>query len=196
VFTLACEETRVWHVSFVGMCSHNFDILTEECVHVCFRYKDLQGVYGLEKFLDGKLTIEGCHKMVRHVYDADYKPKTAPADVTVSATKKLAKKRKSVMDDDDGGDVVPAVAQRDELAEYLTSSTHNLTKTSNPLHWWKDNAPRFPTVALMARNYLGCPATTAGLERMFSSAGRTHNDLKKKTKETTIETRMMAKYNN
>ena len=35
-----------------------------------------------------------------------------------------------------------------------------------------------PTLAKMARQHLGRPASSAGVERMFSKAGRLHDDLK------------------
>jgi|SouAtlMetagenome_1021521.scaffolds.fasta_scaffold51687_1 hypothetical protein len=66
-------------------------------------------------------------------------------------------------------------------------------KNLDPLMWWLANEKRFPTVAHMAKNFLGCPASTAGLERMFSALGRNHDDLRKKTLESTLEMRMMIK---
>ena len=45
------------------------------------------------------------------------------------------------------------------------------------------------------RPILVCPASTGGLERMFSALGRNHDDFSKKTLETTLETRMMVKHN-
>lgn len=37
--------------------------------------------------------------------------------------------------------------------------------------WWKSNEKRFPTIALLARKFLGIPSTSAGAERIFSTAG-------------------------
>ena len=36
-----------------------------------------------------------------------------------------------------------------------------------------------PHMAKMAREFLGRPATSAGVERMFSKAGKLHDDMKK-----------------
>jgi hypothetical protein len=172
------------------------DVLIHGCVNVSHRYKDMKSFIKLEKFLDGNLTIAKIHQKLRFVYDANYAPEHPPVSAVAATTNKGKKKRKSIMDDDDESDdegSVPAV-HVDELEQYLSYSTANLKKV-DPLLWWKENEYRFPTVALMARNYLGCPASTGGLERMFSSAGSCHDALKKNTKETTLETRLMAKYN-
>jgi hypothetical protein len=39
----------------------------------------------------------------------------------------------------------------------------------------------------MAREALAAPVSSAGIERMFYRAGKMHDDLKKKTSETTLE---------
>ena len=39
------------------------------------------------------------------------------------------------------------------------------------LRWWQDHEGEFPNVAVMARQYLGCPATSAAVERLFSKVG-------------------------
>ena len=171
-------------------------VLIHGTVNVSHRYKDLKGFARLENFLDGACSVSYIQNNLRYVYDVNCAPKHPPPPEAAATANKGKKKRKSTMDDDDSDTegslpVVPI----DELEEYLSFSTANLTKKSDPLLWWKQHAYRFPTVALMARNYLGCPASTGGLERMFSSAGKDHDSLKKNTKETTLETRLMAKYN-
>ena len=40
------------------------------------------------------------------------------------------------------------------------------------LDWWKNHEYRFPKLAKMAKQYLAAPASTAGVERVFSAAGR------------------------
>ena len=49
--------------------------------------------------------------------------------------------------------------------------------------WWCKNAHRFPSVAKMARQFLSAPATSADCERVFSKAGKMHDDHKKRTTE-------------
>ena len=55
------------------------------------------------------------------------------------------------------------------------------------LLWWRDNSPSFPHLAKMARQFLAAPASSACSERLFSSAGKMHDDLKKNTSEDTME---------
>jgi hypothetical protein len=83
----------------------------------------------------------------------------------------------------------------DEVRRYLALPRVKEMHGGSPLQWWAKNQWRFPTIAPMARTYLGCPASTAGLERMFSAAGRMHNDFKKSTSEVTLEHMLMARYN-
>jgi hypothetical protein len=40
-----------------------------------------------------------------------------------------------------------------------------------PLKFWKSNQYKFPLLAKLAKKYLGIPASSAAVERMFSIAG-------------------------
>ena len=42
---------------------------------------------------------------------------------------------------------------------------------TEPLCWWKTNAPRYPLVSIIARKFLCIPATSVPSERIFSAAG-------------------------
>ena len=85
------------------------------------------------------------------------------------------------------------VEETDELEKYLA------LPASDPeidlLLWWKCNEPRFPKLAKMAKQYLAAPASTAGVERVFSAAGRMHSDLRKSMKDSTLEHSLMAAFN-
>ncbi|KAA1107879.1 hypothetical protein PGTUg99_050258 [Puccinia graminis f. sp. tritici] len=62
----------------------------------------------------------------------------------------------------------------DELSIYLDGK-HKLpsSEASQCLEWWKDHAEEFPVLALLARDYLSCSATSASVERCFSAAADT-----------------------
>ena len=57
---------------------------------------------------------------------------------------------------------------------------------TNPLDWWSVNGPSMPHLLKMARQFLAMPASSAGPERVFSSAGKMHDDQKKSLSEDTL----------
>ncbi|KAM3857052.1 E3 SUMO-protein ligase ZBED1-like [Diretmus argenteus] len=59
-----------------------------------------------------------------------------------------------------------------------------IASDKSPLRWWKDNATRFPTLAILARSYLAVSATSTPSERLFSAAG---NIVSKKRASLTAE---------
>ena len=63
------------------------------------------------------------------------------------------------------------------------------------LGWWAKNENDFPNLSKMARQYLGCPATSASAERVFSLAGRIYDDLSQSMSALTLEELMWAKVN-
>ena len=56
-----------------------------------------------------------------------------------------------------------------EFEDYLNDT--NFEKNENPLKFWKANASKYPLLAKIARVYLGVPATSAPIERVFSHGG-------------------------
>ena len=61
------------------------------------------------------------------------------------------------------------------------------------LEWWTANAKDFPHLSVMARQFLGVPATSASAERLFSIAGRVYDDLRQNMDAQVLEERMWAK---
>ena len=73
---------------------------------------------------------------------------------------------------------------RDEMDDYFSlpvADMHNCV-----IDWWQQHRHRFPYLNKMARQYLVCPATSAGVERLFSAAGLTFSDLAQAMKEGTL----------
>ena len=58
-----------------------------------------------------------------------------------------------------------------------------------------DLGGRLPDLAKMAAQYLGRPASSAGVERMFSKVGKLHDDLKQKQVDDTLEHSLFAAAN-
>ena len=60
---------------------------------------------------------------------------------------------------EDDGDVTVAPANpEDEMTAYLNLPQIKYVTEQDMMNWWKDHQKEFPNVAVMARQYLGCPA--------------------------------------
>ena len=77
----------------------------------------------------------------------------------------LAHLQQPVSDDDDEDDKIQSEAEM-----YLELPDEPMT--TDVLKWWAAHESVFPRLSRMARQYLGCPATSASTERLFSIAGR------------------------
>ena len=63
-------------------------------------------------------------------------------------------------------------------------------KDQDILAWWRHEGVDFPHLSKMARQFLSAPASWASVERLFSSAGKMHDDLKKNISEETLESQL------
>jgi hypothetical protein len=61
----------------------------------------------------------------------------------------------------------------DDVLPRVTINYDQTIHISKPLHWWKMNQRRFPTLAVLARKWLCISATSASSKRVFSHAGLT-----------------------
>ncbi len=58
----------------------------------------------------------------------------------------------------------------------------DITQDVDVLVWWRDvGQARFPRIAVMTRQFLAIPVTSATTERVFSFAGLTLSDLRSQT---------------
>ena len=87
--------------------------------------------------------------------------------------------------------LVPVV--KSEAKRYLELPAAPMN--TDPLEWWAVNEINFPALSVMARQYLGVPATSASAERLFSIAGRAFDDLRQGMKEQMLEMLMWARIN-
>ena len=60
---------------------------------------------------------------------------------------------------------------------------------------WKESEYRWPALAKMAKQYLAAPASSAGVERVFSAAGKMHGDLRKAMKDGALKHSIFAAFN-
>ena len=66
------------------------------------------------------------------------------------------------------------------------------------LAWWKAKDCQkdgLPILAKMAHQFLGRPASSAGVERMFSKAGKLHGEDKQRQEDGTLEHCLFASAN-
>ena len=94
----------------------------------------------------------------------------------------------------------------DDLEKYLALPAET-NLDLDVLVWWKardhdkpadpaSGRPEgLPHLAKMARQFLGRPATSAGVERTFSLAGKLHDDMKKSQQDDTLEHSLFAAAN-
>lgn len=78
-----------------------------------------------------------------------------------------------------------------ELGNYIKLSAEaevkkNATKPPSSLAWWKLHYKEFPTIAPLARKWLGCIATSVPSERAFSTAGNTITKRRSALKSSTV----------
>lgn len=92
------------------------------------------------------------------------------------------------------GDAAPPIPVHDELDRYM-ALPEVMDKDIDVLEWWRRHEEEYPQLSRMARQFLAVPATSAGAERVFSRAGRLHDDFKKSTGEETLEDSLMVSVN-
>ena len=112
----------------------------------------------------------------------------------------LTKKRKVTlggmlkkMKAEPAADAATAKAERDELEEYLAEPEEE-DLDMKVLKWRQAREGRWPNLAKMVKQYFASPSS-AGVERVFSAAGKMHSDLKKSSKDDTLEASLFAMQN-
>lgn len=71
----------------------------------------------------------------------------------------------------------PVVSKKtDELDRYLTLDLEKSKIDPNPLLFWNEHKQKYPRLSRLARSIFSIPATSAGVEREFSSAGMVINE--------------------
>jgi len=78
------------------------------------------------------------------------------------------------------------VPHHDELAAYLSLPQVDWVSDWVALAWWEKNAKKFPDLSVMARQYLGCPATSATVERLFSQVGISFSPNRQRAQAATV----------
>ena len=119
----------------------------------------------------------------------------APPDKAMPLTKKRKVSLGSLL----GGRVKKEVAtltvpELDELEQYL-ADPEEPDLDDDVLKWWRAKESRWPALAKMVKQYLAATASSGGVERVFSAAGKMHCDLQKSAKDSTLEHSLFAAFN-
>ncbi|EOY03499.1 BED zinc finger,hAT family dimerization domain [Theobroma cacao] len=77
-----------------------------------------------------------------------------------------------------------------ELDHYLKDKVLPFTKTFDILSWWKTNGIKYPTLQMIARDFLTIPISTVASELAFSTGGRVMTDHRSRLKPYTLEALM------
>lgn len=83
----------------------------------------------------------------------------------------------------------------DELKAYLELPQLKCKTEQEAIDWWVEKSKRFPNLSAMARQYLGCPATSATVERLFSRVGIAFSAKRKSSDPATVADLMFANAN-
>eukprot|EP00918_Siedleckia_nematoides_P031174 GHVU01067468.1.p1 GENE.GHVU01067468.1~~GHVU01067468.1.p1 ORF type:complete len:186 (+),score=24.99 GHVU01067468.1:45-602(+) len=139
---------------------------------------------------------EFAKRMVLGTWTDVFKPSERPG-LQQAPLRPVAKK--STLTTDFAGYAAPAASDAgDELAQYLAEPPEPDAEDFNKVgifKYWESRRIRWPNLTRMWRQFHGSPATSGGIERIFWRAGKAHDDLRKSTKETSIEAILMAGVN-
>ena len=80
-----------------------------------------------------------------------------------------------------------------EVAQYLDEPVED--QKENPLNFWKTNTERLPNLSILACTYLGVPASSAPVERLFSIAGKVFRPDRCRLKDKTFKRLMFIRCN-
>ena len=78
-------------------------------------------------------------------------------------------------------------AVNEELSTYLAEAPVESEEVEkDPIGWWQHNLERFPTLGIMAVDFLSIPSSSAESERSFSSAGQMITPVRNRLRHTII----------
>ena len=83
-------------------------------------------------------------------------------------------------------------APKTEWERYLAVGEVYVDILIDLLGWWKSHESEFPTISRIARQVLGCPASSAAVERLFSKATRVYSKLSKNMDGITLRDVLMS----
>jgi len=130
-------------------------------------YKDVD--FGNQPVQDTDKEADECRDYVKG--RIDFKRARRQADAPRTSITGVRRGRKGRLGQ--GNLSAAAQAVNDELSVYLAEApVESAVVEKDPVEWWRQSLPRFPTLGIMAIDFLSIPSSSAESERSFSSAGR------------------------
>lgn len=80
-----------------------------------------------------------------------------------------------------------------QVCTYLSEQT--IPKRDDPLHYWKEHADQFPSLAALAAQYLCAPCSSVESERLFSSVSNILDESRNRLKSDKVEMLVFIKKN-
>ena len=98
------------------------------------------------------------------------------------------------IDNEESSTTIPVEFESKEVELYISMPQvdFNSLRDDEVLDWWRIHKSMFPNLGKMARQFLALPASSAGVERLFSRSGETHGDKRKRMKEDTLQSLMFV----
>ena len=149
------------------------------------KYRQLRGCSKEERDLACRYIREEMAKIIRNDQCTD-PPIIQSANKKQKTEKSILERYEDTSDDesyvfekgsdDVDHDILSKAFKPDELTKYLETSIDKAKLSANPLDFWRANQTTYPLLARVARKIHCIPATSAAVERQFSSAGIVLNE--------------------
>lgn len=88
----------------------------------------------------------------------------------------------------------PLIPGQDDLEKYLNDEVR-LSEDNEPLDYWRDNELKYPTLSALASDLLVIPASSAPVERTFSTAGQISSGKRNRLTDANLEREILVKKN-
>ena len=172
--TVQAELTRRWLLESLDLCSSPVLAAAVDPRFKQLKFLKSKQVTGVKAELETRMLLESTP-------DDDGREK--PPDTVKRHKPNQATAIDILLGPDDDSDRYLTAGE--ELDEYFAERA--VSHQTKPLEWWKDNAKRFPRLAVIAQSLLCIPATSTPSERIFSKAGVTVSKLRTSLKPSNVD---------
>lgn len=164
---------------------------------------EMNNTYILAATLDPRFKLFWCHdneenvtvkclliERIASVSDSAPTPDSIGSEDTDEPKKKKQKNIFSFIDEQKENN---SCSKNNEVEEYLKEPS--IEQKENPLKYWKSKSSSYPNLAVIAKQVLSIPGSSAPVERLFSVAGKVFKPDRCRMKDSTFEKLMFIKCN-